>query len=109
MAISKKGLRSISVNEQEFYWKFNEKIIVSSSAFKNSLLIIDFGWYDEWLYVNDKENKPPDFEPKSVTPHFVSESISFALAQGWTEGKMEITCKNGNYQINKHATTLNKA
>ncbi|MBD0404912.1 hypothetical protein [Flammeovirga sp. EKP202] len=99
MAISKKGLRSIIVNRQQFYWKFNGKVIVSSYEFRNSLLIVDFGWYDVWLYVNDKENRPPDFEPKSVTPKFVSDSIIYALTQGWDYGKMEIEFRNGDYKI----------
>lgn len=97
MAISKKGMRNIVVDRQKFYWKFNGKIIINSDQIKNSLLIVDFGWYDVWLFVNEKDNRPPDFEPKSVTPKFVSESISFALAEGWKEGKMEIEFKNGNY------------
>ncbi len=98
MAISKKGLRKIAVDNQEFYWKFNEKIFVISDETKNSLLIVDFGWYDVWLYANDKENRPPDFEPKSVTPKFVSESITYALNQGWDDEKMEIEFRNGNYK-----------
>lgn len=97
MAISKKGMRTITVNGQKFYWKFRDKVIVSSSEFENSILIVDFGWFDVWLYVNDKENRPPDFEPKSVTPKFVSESISFAIAEGWREGKMELRFRNGQY------------
>lgn len=101
MSISKKGLRSITVNGHQFYWKFNGKIIVNSNEIKNSLLIVDFGWYDVWLYVNDKENRPPDFEPKSVTPHFVSKSISYALSKGWKEGKMEIDYANGLYNKKK--------
>jgi len=55
MAISKKGFRKIIVDERLFYWKFNKKIFVISNKIRNSLLIIDFGWYDVWLYVNDKE------------------------------------------------------
>ncbi|MEH0152578.1 hypothetical protein V6R21_00450 [Limibacter armeniacum] len=98
MAISKKGLRKIVVDNREFYWKFNEKIFVISEEDKNSLLLVDFGWYDVWLFVNDKENKSPDFEPKSVTPKFVSESITYALTQGWDNGKMEIEFKNGDYK-----------
>lgn len=98
MAISKKGLRKITVVNREFYWKFNEKIFVISDEAKNSLLIVDFGWYDVWLYVNDKENRPPDFDPKSVTPKFVSESITYALKQGWDDEKMEIEFSNGDYK-----------
>ena len=99
MAISKKGLRSITVKGQQFYWKFNGKVIVSSDEIKNSLLIVDFGWYDVWLYVNDKENRPPDFEPECVTPKFVSKSIMYALTQGWDDGKMEIEFRNGDYKL----------
>ena len=69
-----------------------------SDETKNSLLIVDFGWYDVWVYSNDRENRPPDFEPKSVTPKFVSESIIYALNQGWGDGKMEIEFRNGDYK-----------
>lgn len=99
MAISKKGLRKIVIEYDVFYWRFNEKVFVNSEKYKNSLLIVDFGWHDVWLYVNDKENQLPDFEPKSVTPKFVRESIFFALSKGWKEGKMGIEFTNGNYQV----------
>ena len=98
MAISKKGLRKTAVDNLKFYWKFNEKVFVISDETKNSLLIVDFGWYDVWLYANDRENRPPDFEPKSVTPKFVSESITYALNKGWDDGKMEIEFRNGDYK-----------
>lgn len=98
MAISKKGLRKIRVNGQNYSWKFNEKVFVFNNEIEGSLLIIDFGWYDVWLFVNDIENKPADFEPKSATPKFVTESISYALTQGWDSGKMEIKFRNGAYQ-----------
>ena len=90
MAIAKKGLRTIIVRDEKYYWKFNERIFVYDSEHCNSLLIIDFGWYDVWDYVNNKDNVPPDFEPRIATPKFVSESIEFALDHGWEEGKMEI-------------------
>ena len=98
MALSKHGLRKIIVDEREFFWKFNEKIFVTSNETKNCLLVVDFGWYDVWLYVNDKENRPPDFEPKNVTPKFVSDSILFGITEGWEKGKMEIEYRNGNYK-----------
>ena len=101
MAISKKGLRKIIVENHKFYWKFSGKIIVTSEEIKNGHLTVDFCWYDIWLYVNDKENRPPDFEPKIVTPKFVSESISYALNQGWEEGKALLEFRNGNYTMNK--------
>lgn len=98
MAISKKGLRKIIVDNQEFYWKFNEKVFVFSEEAKNRLLIVDFGWYDVWLYLNNQGDRPPDFAPKNVTPKFISESITYALAQGWEDGKMEIEFRNGAYK-----------
>ena len=96
MAISKKGLRKIIVDNREFYWQFNGKIFVTSEEIKNCLLTVDFGWYDVWLYVNDQENQPPDFEPQIVTPKFVSESILYALNHGWEEGKALLLFRNGN-------------
>ena len=98
MAISKKGFRKIIVTGSEFYWKFKGKVFVTTDTIENNLLIIDFGWYDVWWFVNDKENEPPDFEPKIVTPKFVSESILFALREGWKEGELEIKFENGSYK-----------
>lgn len=98
MAISKKGLRKIVVNNSVFYWKFNEKIFVYSEEAKYRLLTVEFGWYDVWLYVNDKENRPPDYEPQKVTPKFVSDSITYALTQVWDDGKIEIEFRNGIYK-----------
>lgn len=101
MTVSKKELRKINVRGINYYWKFNEKVYVFDDVVKGSLLIVDFGWYDVWLYVNDKENRPPDFEPKSVTPKFVRESILFAITKGWDKGKMEIEFRNGKYKLKK--------
>ncbi|MDR6240417.1 hypothetical protein HNQ88_003483 [Aureibacter tunicatorum] len=61
------------------------------------MLIIDLGCYDIWLYANDQESKPHGFEPKSITPKFVSKSIAYALTQGWSTDKMELEFRNGNY------------
>lgn len=99
MAFSKKGLRGIIVEKQKFYWKFNEKIIIISD--QKHLLIVDFGWFDKWLFVNSKNNKPPEFEPKSVTPEFIKKSILFAINKGWEKGKMEIEYRKGIFNIKK--------
>ena len=70
---------------------------------KNNKLFIDYGWYDDWLYVNDIENKPPDYEPQIVTPKFVGKSIEYALKNGWNfknkTGLLEIEYKNKVYKI----------
>ncbi len=96
MAFSKKGFRKIVVAEREFYWKFNQKVLVISEEKKNSL-VVDFGWYDDWLYLGEGENKPTDFEPKAATPRFVSESIMFALTQGWNEENMALKYRKGKF------------
>lgn len=99
MAISKKGLRTIIIDDVKYYWKFKNEIFIFHSEFKNSTLSIDFGYYDIWLYVNDKENTPPDFEPKIVTPKFISESIKFALANGWNMNKLKLKFRDKAYKI----------
>jgi len=98
MTLSKKGLRTIVVENRKFYWKFTGKIFVSPDEDTNSLLIIDFGWYDIWDYAGSA-NKPPDFEPQIATPKFVAASIAAALKLGWTTGKMVVLYRNGEYTL----------
>lgn len=99
MGISKKGLRTIIVDEEKYYWKFVNKIMVFNHNSRNGILSIDFGYFDVWDYVNDNKNKPPDFTPMVVTPKFVSESIKFALKNGWNMNKLKIEFKNGIYKV----------
>ena len=103
MAISKKGLRKIVVDENTYYWKFNELVYVFNESDPNNFLSIDFGWYDEWLYVNDKENAPPDYHPKTVTPGFVAGAIRFALNVGRDERKMKLSYREGAFGVDKKA------
>lgn len=97
MALPQKGLRKIVVGGDSYFWLFKQKIFVTTKDQKN-LLIVDFGWFDVWLYVNDPENRPADFEPRQVTPKFISDSIVFALENGWSKGKMELQFRNGIYK-----------
>lgn len=96
MALPKKGLRKITVKGNNYFWLFKQNIFITTEDQKN-LLTVDFGWFDVWLYVNDPENRPADFEPKKVTPKFIHDSIVFALDNGWMKGKFELEFKNGIY------------
>ena len=84
MAISRKGFRKIVVDSKHYLWKFNKEIIVVESP-TQAYLTIDFGWYDEWLYIKNPENAPPDFKPRSVTPKFVRQGITFAKSHDWKQ------------------------
>jgi len=99
MAISKKGMRPISVDKKKYLWKFTGKVFVSSVDNSNSLLIIDFGWYDIFDYLGSKEKMPPDFEPSAATPKFVSESIKYAVKMGWNDKKMELKYINNEFSL----------
>lgn len=103
MAISKKGMRPITVKGKKFHWKFTGKVFVSPDENSNSLLIIDFGWYDLFDHLGSKEGMPPDFEPAAATPKFVAESIEYALNTGWKDGKMEVEYKKNVYAIKKNS------
>jgi hypothetical protein len=100
---NKKGFRTITFKEQKFNWRFSDKIDIRPELQKNNKLIVDFGWFDELLYLNDEVNRPPDFEPKTVTPEFVRQAISFALEHNWEIGKtnenFELKYKNGKFEI----------
>ncbi|WP_298520920.1 hypothetical protein [uncultured Kordia sp.] len=105
MAIPQKrqGFRKITVMGIIFNWKFSGGVDVRPVSNKDNKLFIDYGWYDDWLYVHNKENKPPDYEPQIVTPNFVRKSIEFAIENGWnTEnktGKFDIMYKDGKYKL----------
>lgn len=96
MAIAKKGLRIIVVEGKTFSWKFNEKVFVTSE--EDGLLVVDFGWYDVWLYVN-KVEKPPEFTPAIATPGFVRQAILFAISEGWQAQQMEMQFRNGTFRM----------
>ena len=103
MALPKKknGFRSITVNGAGYNWKFEKKIDIRPKTNKNNKLIVDFGWYDVWLFVNDKENEPLEYEPKKVTPAFVRKSIIEAIKLGWNsdglKGEFNLRYKDGKF------------
>lgn len=79
----KKGFRKILIENQTYNWRFIGVIQIRPEQNNSNKIEIDFGYYDTWLYVNDKENTPEDFEPKIVTPTFVKKSIENAIKLGW--------------------------
>ncbi|HAA10512.1 MAG TPA: hypothetical protein DCE41_01980 [Cytophagales bacterium] len=99
MAINKKGFRKITVRGHSYWWKFKETVLILDEEDKNCQLIVDFGWYDTWLYIKDPENAPPPFSPQVVTPKFVDEALQFALDQGWKEGKWELVYRNMQFGL----------
>lgn len=75
----KRGFRPITIDEQHYCWRLNSLsglIEINAANCYRQRLEVNFGWYDEWLYFAD-ERKPPDFEPRVVTPRFVEKAIRF--------------------------------
>lgn len=104
----KRGFRAITVNNELFNWCFQGIIDIRPNNNKNNQLLIDFGYYDGFDYVNEpKENRPPPFEPKIVTPKFVSQSIENALKLGWdielNTGRTVVEYRNKEYTLIKNA------
>lgn len=87
----KRGFRTIKVDDECYNWSFVGIVDIRfSDSPKQSALRVDFGWYDIWLYGND-EKRPPDFEPKIVTPNFVEQAIRFAVKNGWNRKRSTVT------------------
>ena len=86
----KRGFRKIVIDGKEFNWRFISQIEVCPASYKANKLIVDFGWFDSLLYMNDKLTSPPDYDPKIVTPSFIRKAIEFALRHNW-----DITGKTG--------------
>ena len=99
----KRGFRPIKVRNIAFYWCFSGIIDIRPENHKNNILTIDFGWYDAFAYANDWENMPPEFNPKIMTPKFVSASIKFALDNGWvtelSNNRLNILYRDGAYLV----------
>lgn len=79
----KRGFRKIVIDEKVFNWRFNSQLEICPAAYKDNKVIVDFGWFDSWLYVNDKSGIPSKYDPKIVTPSFVRKAIEFALVHDW--------------------------
>jgi len=84
-AKKRRGFRNIVADEVNYVWRGGGGVTIqlADSPSNGSQLQVDYGYFDVWLYVNDRENRPPDFEPKSVTPSFVADAIRFARIVGW--------------------------
>jgi len=87
----KRGFRKIVVDGKEFSWRFNSQIEICPASNKVNRLLVDFGWVDSLLFINDRSASPPDYDPKIATPAFVGKAIGYAISQGWdVEGKAGI-------------------
>ena len=93
----KKGFRGIKIAPFEFYWKFSAGIDVRPKENPSNQLKVDIGWYDEWLYMNDRENRPEPFESQVVTPKFAQSMIAWALDNGW-----DVNAQNKCFVIRHH-------
>ncbi|MFN8577064.1 MAG: hypothetical protein U0354_09425 [Candidatus Sericytochromatia bacterium] len=83
----RRGFRTITIDNELFDWRFSGNIDIRPKNNKSNKLIINIGYYDIWLYVNDNV-KPPDFETKIVTPEFIKKCIISAIELGWDINKL---------------------
>ena len=99
----KKGFRKIIVDDTTYNWRFSDSIEIRPEQNQSNKLEIDFGYFDPWLYVNDPENKPEEFEPKVVTPGFIKKVIKNAIQLGWNvkEGNKltKLKYSNGIFEV----------
>ncbi|MEO1049913.1 MAG: hypothetical protein AAFX87_04790 [Bacteroidota bacterium] len=98
----KRGFRKIVVDGIQYNWRLDNEVVILPDEISCSRLTVDFGFYDPWLYVNDKENEPEAFEPRLVTPKFIEACIRFALSVGWLKGGenqlLEIVYRKGVFE-----------
>lgn len=100
---NKRGFRKTSVEDDDYSWKFDGVIdIRHAEKPKGQKLIVNYGWYDVWLYVNVKD-KPPEPCVWVFTPRLVAEAIIFAKHEGWNpilgKGEFKITYMNKDFNI----------
>ena len=101
----KNGFRKITIEKEIYNWRFSGIIEIRPNENQSNKLEIDFGWFDEWLYLNDKVNKPEEFEPKIITPNFVKKAITNAKKLNWDTKEKNILImlkyRNGIFEVLK--------
>jgi len=97
-----RGFRKIVVDGKAFSWRLNARIEVCPASCKGNKLVVDFGWFDPFLYMNDKSAAPPDYDPRIVTPSFVRKAIEFALSHNW-----DIAAKTGITKVSYRDNQFN--
>lgn len=60
----RRNFRKIVIDDKIYKWRFNSIIQICPEGLYNNMLSVDFGFYDSWIYVNDKGNEPENFEPQ---------------------------------------------
>jgi hypothetical protein len=99
----KRGFRKIVLDNNVFNWRFNSQIEVCPANRKDNRIIVDFGWFNSFLYLNDKSAIPPNHDPKVVTPSFVRKVIEFALIHNWDitarSGVTKVTYRDNQFNI----------
>ncbi len=79
----KRGFRKIVIDGKEFNWRFNALIEVCPASNKANKLIVDIGWVDPFLHMNEKLTSTLDYDPGIISPAFIRKAIEFALIHNW--------------------------
>ncbi|MET3535988.1 hypothetical protein [Chryseobacterium limigenitum] len=86
MAISKKGLRKINVNNEIFYWKIRRKISHNEAHNDEYSIPVQHESEGQLLFVNVNFGRSYGYGDdfiKSVTPVMIKEKIIEAINLGW--------------------------
>ncbi len=79
----RRGFRKIIVNNIIYNWRFCSYIDIRPNENKNNRLLIDVGWYDVWLYVNNPKSKSKNTFPQNITPKLIERLINESIRIGW--------------------------
>ena len=86
MAISKKGLRKINVNDEVFYWKIRRKISHNEAHNEEYSIPVQHESEGQLLFINVNFGRSYGYGDeyiKSVTPVMIKEKIIEAINLGW--------------------------
>ncbi|MEP3654674.1 MAG: hypothetical protein ABJO36_07240 [Litorimonas sp.] len=100
MAINKKGLRKITVDNADYYWRYFEGANIFQEA-PFGEIHVDFGRFFSWFGFSDPDYKKdiPKFEQRTLTPKYIQLAISFAKQSGWREGKISLIYRDGVFKV----------
>jgi len=98
----KRGFRKIIIDGITYNWRFSDSVEIRPAHNSTNRLEINFGYFDLWLYANDKESIPEDFDPKVITSNFIRAAITNAIKLGWntehTNQLKKLKYRNGIFE-----------
>lgn len=101
MALNRKGLRKIIVEDQEYFWKFGADLIHIFQETPFGEVQVKYGFIPSIEDLGDSERlmRTDKFEAHSITPDFVARAVQFAKQHNWKSARVKLDYKASQFSV----------